>query len=204
MSRRRSNSRNDNTGEDEVVNPNNGEEETDVVFGIRGSRRSVSYQHRHSSANHPHRIMEQEVYYDFAENVLDHANRLSQIVALLTAIFHYCTATISTLTFGDSIEQLRQKLVLIKKAIDRICFLISWISSYGELALLYAEDLTVFIRPRRIRWIPHRYRTLDDINPEDCDTWFGLSPFDLRQLFVHWRVPTTLRTESRSAFQGEA
>ena len=62
MPRRRSRSR--DRDDDDVVNDGNGDDD-DIEFGIRGSRRSVSYHHRHSSANHPHRIMEQEVYYDF-------------------------------------------------------------------------------------------------------------------------------------------
>ena len=194
MPRRRSRSR--DRDDDDVVNDGNGDDD-DIEFGIRGSRRSVSYHHRHSSANHPHRIMEQEVYYDFAAEILNHADHISQTVVLLVAIHHYYNA------FADTIDQARQKLATIKKIIDRLCFLLSWISSYGELALLYAEDLTVFIRHRRPRWMPLRYQTINEINPEDCDAWFGLSPFDLCQLFVHWRVPSILRTPCRKTYQGE-
>ena len=60
--------------DNDVVDDGNGDDD-DIEFGIRGSRRSVSYHHRHSSANHPHRIMEQEVYYDFAAEILNHTDQ---------------------------------------------------------------------------------------------------------------------------------
>ena len=100
--------------------------------------------------------MEQEVYYDFAEEILERANHISQIIVFLVTIYYYYNAMIGRLTsFGnsitDSIVQARKKLELIKKVIDRLSFLLSWISSYGELAFLYAEDLTVYIHHHRPR-----------------------------------------------------
>ena len=40
----------------------------------------------------------------------------------------------------------------IKNALKHVMFLMDWVRMHGELALLYAEDLRYFIRPRRQRF----------------------------------------------------
>ena len=54
------------------------------------------------------------------------------------------------------------------------------------------------------RFLPPRYRTIDEISRGDCDIWFGISPFDLRRLFIACRVPEQfVRASSRHVFGGE-
>jgi hypothetical protein len=73
---------------------------------------------------------------------------------------------------------------------------------YGEIALLYAEDLTVFIHCRN-RFHPCRFWKLIDINHQDCYSWFGLTNNNLEWLFVHWRVPATFPAPSHHLYGGE-
>ena len=40
----------------------------------------------------------------------------------------------------------------LKNALKHVMFLVDWVRMHGELALLYAEDLRYFIRPRRQRF----------------------------------------------------
>ena len=72
-------------------------------------------------------------------------------------------------------------------------FLMDWVRMHGEMALLYAEDLRYFIRPRRQRFTKVRYRRISDINSTDADAWFRATPHQLRMLYVHWRIPDTFR-----------
>ena len=50
---------------------------------------------------------------------------------------------------GNSLWQAIKK---IKGQVKFMLFVISWIKSYGEIALLCAEDLQVFCRPRLQRF----------------------------------------------------
>jgi hypothetical protein len=74
--------------------------------------------------------------------------------------------------------------------------------AYGELALLYAEDLSIYVR-RRHQFLPERYRTIDEISQRDCYTFFGINPAQLRLLYRHWRIPNEFRSPSRHVFTGE-
>ncbi len=54
--------------------------------------------------------------------------------------------------------------------------------------MLYAKDLTIFIR-RRHRFGLHRLRKINDVPYQDCYTWFGQYQHNLRRLHEHLRVP---------------
>jgi len=179
----------------------------DIEYGIRQSRRNTSFHYRDSSSLTPAQFMEQEMYYHFAAEVLEHSVHIGHIIGLSVSIYHWYNAIVGrlhTLRDGvsDSIAAARRKLQLIKNAIDKLSFTLSWITSYGELAYLYAEDLAVFIR-RRHRFGPERFRRLGEIESHDCYAWFGLNPFGLRRLYLCWRVPTTFRTTSGKVYGGE-
>jgi hypothetical protein len=60
----------------------------------------------------------------------------------------------------------------IKDYVERLLFHLHWILAHGEIALLYAEDLSIYIR-RRHRFHPADHRSLDDISKQDCFTWFS-------------------------------
>ena len=54
------------------------------------------------------------------------------------------------------IDGFRASLLRVRCSLFYLLAYIEWAMSYGELALLYAEDLTVFVRPRRDRFYPKR------------------------------------------------
>ena len=60
------------------------DDDEDIEYGFRRARRDVSYEHRASSSLRPAQLMEQEVYYAVAEDLLHQSNILAGIVALLS------------------------------------------------------------------------------------------------------------------------
>jgi len=89
-------------------------------------------------------------------------------------------------------------------AVHHLLFILRWIRALGDIALLHAEDLTVFIRRRQNRFGPLPCRRVDDLPYQDCYTWFGHYPHNLRQLHWQLRIPQSF-TEPRSLqiFSGE-
>jgi hypothetical protein len=68
---------------------------------------------------------------------------------------------------ASAIELAKAKMQQIMDAINRLLFVLRWIQSHGEIVLLYAEDLTVFIC--KGRWFgPARCRRIDDVPIQDC------------------------------------
>ena len=187
---------------------NDDEANNDIVFGIRRSRRATNFAHRDSSASNPAQMMDRDVHYDFAEDMALLATHLSHVLALLFAMHQRYSSIIQNwqriqgvaITIIDSIKK---KMSKYRKAIDHVSLLIRWILCYGEVALLHAEDLSVFSRLRRPQMQPKRYRRIAQINRQDCDSWFGTNPHDLRRLFTSWRIPNEFSTSHREVFNGE-
>ena len=177
-------------------------DEADIEFGMRCSRRNTNYHHRNSSALYPAQRMEQAVYYDTAEIFSDLSLSFAQIIATLLASYNQHMASLSIAT-ANAIEAIQLKAKRIKEQIDHLLFVLSWLRAYSELSLLYAEDLTIYIR-RRNRFYEKRNRRIDALTNQDCDIWFGVSKHNLRRLFVQWRIPNrfTVRT-SRHVYGGE-
>ena len=171
-------------------------DDDEVEHGIRRARRDTPYEYRASSSLWPAQIMEREVYYYVAMDILQQSSLLAGIIAILT-LWNNIMSNVANAT-----ANVRQTIKAIKNLIKRLLFLMQWVASYGELALLYAEDLSVFVR-RRNRFQPIRHRTIDDIDAEDCYSFFGLTRHELRRLFVHWRIPATFQDSSHHVFRGE-
>jgi hypothetical protein len=83
----------------------------------------------------------------------------------------------------------------IKECVETLFFHIRWILAHGEIALLYAEDLSVYIR-RRHRFHLADHRKLDDISEADCYTWLSQNHENMRRLLLHLRVPDTFIHQS--------
>jgi hypothetical protein len=172
------------------VDQENGDDK--VQYGYRRSRRRTSYEYRGSSSLTPAQIMEQETYYRYAEVVVWRVSYLLQLILLHQASYVSLRATIGRWSgiagMAEAIVSAWEKMQKIMNAVTRLFFIARWIRAHGEIALLYAEDLTAFIR-RRHRFGPHCYRRIDDVPYQDCYTWFGQYPHNLRRLYVHLRVP---------------
>ena len=167
-----------------------GIEEVEVEHGIRHSRRLTHFTRRDSSALYPAQMMEAEVHYNFAENAALDSLHLLEILLLLLP--HHQPFSIIMASWqqiqGIGIEVLKspkEKIQQLRKSMDPLLLLMRWISCYGEMAMLYAEDLTVFVWPHTPCFQPKRYRHLSETNRPDYDAWYGLTPDAFRRLFVH-------------------
>ena len=98
--------------------------------------------------------------------------------------------------FHPTISSAWEKMRVSMNAVNRMFFIARWIRAHGEIALLYAEDLTVFIQ-RRHQFGPHCFRRIADVPYQDCYTWFGHCPHSLCRLHLHLRVPQTFRFSDR-------
>ena len=72
----------------------------------------------------------------------------------------------------------------IKKCVETLFFHIRWILAHGEIVLLYAEDLSVYVR-RRHRFHPADHRKLGDISEADWYTRFSQNHENMRRLLLH-------------------
>ena len=181
--------------------------EEDIEYGIRRSRRDTSIHHRDSSSLSPLQIMQQEWHYTYSELLLLQALHVATLVSVLSVIYDYYNKTISYWGeigsgLADTISVARAKMANIRNTIDRLLLLIRWIKSYGEVALLYAEDLTIYIR-RRNRFHTKRFRRINEIDRDTCYNWFGLATHEFEQLFTHMRVPESFTASSRHVYNGE-
>ncbi len=102
----------------------------------------------------------------------------------------------------EAIVSAWEKMQKIMNTVTRLFFIARWIRAHGEIALLYAEDLNVFIR-RRHQFGPHRFRRIDDVPYQDCYTWFGQYPHNLHRLYVHLRVPNSFTSPTGQVYGGE-
>ena len=153
--------------------------------------------------------MEAEVHYNFAENAAFDSFYILEMLLLLLPLHQRLSNLMASWQQiqGIGIEvlkSLKEKIQQLWKSMDHLLLLMRWISCYGEMAMLYAEDLTVFVRPHTPRFQPKRYQHLSDINRDDYDSWYGLTPDAFRRLFVHWRIPEHLQSRTnREIFGGE-
>lgn len=183
------------------------DEEEEIQYGFRRERRATSYHYRDSSSLSPAQMMEREVCYQFAGDMLTECILMIQIMSLVFTMYtRYQTILRRLLMIGDTvagaIAAAQARIQLFKEKMETLILIFTWLKANGELALLRAEDLSIYIR-RRNRFRPPCYRRIEDINHRDCYTWYGLSNYNLQRLFEHWRVPETLTTSSRHSYHGE-
>ena len=196
-------------GRRERDDDDDGDEEEQLQFGIRQARRRTAHEYRDSSSLTPAQIMNQEIYYHTAESMLYSAFFLGHILALLTTLYQSYNATLlrwmnssMAASIERSIERVRLFVNRCRDSRDRLYLAMIWIVAYGELAWLYAEDLSIFVR-RPHRFQPPRNRTIDEISRSDCFAFFRIHPNQLRSLYRQWRIPDQFRSPNRHIFSGE-
>ena len=81
---------------------------------------------------------------------------------------------------GNYASVIRDKMKDIKECIETLFFHIRWILAHGEIALLFAEDLSVYVQ-RRHGFHPADYRKLNDISEADCYMWFSQNHKNMRR-----------------------
>jgi hypothetical protein len=183
-------------------------DEPEIQYDIRRSRRGTSYEYRDSSSLAPAERMEQETYYNAAEVSLERSFLVMHVVCIMNALYQHFSRLLQHYllvlngTADAIIATIHQKMDDLKKSMQYLLLLVSFIKAHGEIALLYAEDLTVFVHERN-RFKPKRFRSIADISRRDSYLWFGLTSEKLTKLYQHWRVPVEFRSASRHVFSGE-
>ena len=142
----------------EIENDDDIEEgDANIQYGYRRSRRSTSYVYRGSSSLTPAQIMEQETYYRYAKVAVQRVTYILQLILLHQASYVSLRASISRWSGVASMERTvaiaRESIEKIMAVVNRLFFVVRWIRAHGEVALLYAKDLTVFVQ-RRHRFPP--------------------------------------------------
>jgi hypothetical protein len=122
--------------------------------------------------------MEQETYYDYAMMAIEHSMYFLCLIVLHRAVYaSLCLlvgrwSVVNIASVASAVKVVRAKMKQIMDAVHRLFFVLQWIRGHGEVALLYAEDLTVYVC-RRHRFAPARCRRINNIRPQDCYPLFG-------------------------------
>jgi hypothetical protein len=131
--------------------------------------------------------MEQVTYYDYAMMAIEQSMYFPCLIVLHRAVYaSLCLlvgqwSVVNVASMASAVKVARAKMYQIMDAVHRLFFVLQWIWGHGEVALLYVEDLTVYVC-RRHRFAPARCRRINDIRPQDCYPWFGHNPHSLSRL----------------------
>jgi hypothetical protein len=152
------------------------DDDANIQYGFSRSWQRTPYEYRGSSLLTPAQIIEQETYYRYAEVAVQHVTYILQLILLHQALYVTLWATIGRwsgiASMASAIASAWGKMRQIMNAVNRMFLIARWIRAHGEIALLYAKDLMVFIQRRH--WFgPHRFRRINDVPYQDCYTWFG-------------------------------
>ena len=149
--------------------------------------------------------MDQQTHYGYALLSLLQALQVFQFVLLLLANFTRLRWYVNGV--GNSISNQTTNMILskmksIKEYAELLLFHLRWILAHGEIAFLYAEDLSIYIQ-RRHPFHPKIYRVLEDISEQDCYTWFSQNNENIRRVLLHLRVPPLFTHQSNGAVYAE-
>jgi hypothetical protein len=162
------------------------DEEEELHHGERRSRHGTSWQHRDTSSLSQLEMVDRDYYFNLAEDMIQKSVQLLPIISsIFMTLSRYYLIVQQGTTLGSTIaanvvSHARAKMIQCKEAFDSLTFLLSWIRSYCQIALLYAEDLTFFSRGPH-RFAPECKRTMDSISGHECYTWFGVYPEQLQE-----------------------
>ena len=177
-----------------------------IQISLRGTRRSVSYEYRGSSSLTPGQIMEREgytawIYYLF-DHILDHQQVMVYFQSTYDRLRSFVHDHSGRLDLGRLVAEAREMMTSVEASYEELKVTVNCYMGLAEIAFLYVEDLSVFIR-RRVRFTVIRNRTIDEIPIDDCYNWFGQNHSNLHLLALHLRVPPTFRTATGVLFTGE-
>lgn len=117
-----------------------------IEYGILQSCISTNYNHHNSSSPTPLQMMTQEVCFNIAKNYLLHSLIIARLIACLLKVYKLLSTRLSTyyhvVSENITLQALREKVTIIAK---RLQFILKGTRAHSELALIYAEDLAVFI-----------------------------------------------------------
>jgi hypothetical protein len=121
----------------------------ELQYGLRNTRRQMAYEHRGTSSLTPAQVMDQQTHYGYAWLSLLQALQVFQLVLLLLASFSCLRWYVDGV--GNSISILTTNMICskmqsIKEYVEMLLFHFCWILAHGEIAFLYAEDLSIYVR----------------------------------------------------------
>ena len=80
---------------------------------------------------------------------------------------------------NQTTNMILSKMQSIKEYAESLLFHLRWILAHGEIAFLYAEDLSIYVQ-RRHQFHPKIHRILEDISEQDCYYWFSQNHENMR------------------------
>ena len=99
------------------------DEGEEIEFGFLRSRRATSLQYRDSSSLSPAQVMEQEVYYSFAEDALERRTIIAHLMVLLLGIYNQLRAKFVCWIGNVSITAaVNDQIVQVKSMIQQLIY----------------------------------------------------------------------------------
>jgi hypothetical protein len=118
-----------------------------LQYSWRNTRQFTPYKHRRTSSLTPAQIMDQQTYYGYAWTSLAQGMHIFHLVLLHLASYLRLRWFLDWM--GDStgyyFTSIWTKMESIKVCVDKVLFLMHWILAHGEIALLQAEDLSIYV-----------------------------------------------------------
>jgi hypothetical protein len=118
-----------------------------LQYSWRNTRQRRSYEHRRTSSLTPAQIKDQQTNYGYAWTSLAQGMHIFHLVILHLASYlrlRWFLDRVGNST-GYYSTSIRTKMESIKVCVDKLLFLMHWILTHGEIALLQAEDLSIYI-----------------------------------------------------------
>jgi hypothetical protein len=149
--------------------------------------------------------MEQETYYRYAKVAMQSVPYILQLIIFHQASYVSLRASITRwsgiASMAHTVAIACEKVKKIMAAVNWLLLLVRWIQAHSKVALLYADDLTVFVC-RRYRFTQRQFRRIKDVLHRDCYTWFVHYPHNLSRLYLRLRVPQTFVVTSGKIYKG--
>ena len=113
------------------------------------SRSATTYSRRHLSALYPGQFMIMEVLLSVAEITLSQCMILVFIAVIIAMHHHRLVSLLHHWNNIDSVsgafkDACARRVTDLRKVFSYLMFLLTWLRSHGEIALLHAEDLRYF------------------------------------------------------------
>lgn len=181
------------------------DEEEEIQYGMRRSRRETSWEYRDSSSLTPLQFMQREDCYFIAERMLAESISLAHVIVPLLFMYRYFNSLMHQLPSAARAQSIAYGRVMTKRLgeiLRQLSFIMVWTLSYGEVALLCAQNLSFYIRHRH-QYEPERNRTINELSRRDCYLDYTITKHQLRLLYRHWRIPDHFRSRFRHVFTGE-
>jgi hypothetical protein len=118
-----------------------------LQYGWKNTCWGTSYKHRGASTLTPAQVMDQDTYYGYAWMSFVQSMYMFHLVLLHLESYlrlHWFVNQMGNPT-GNYTSSIWAKMQSMIDCVDRLVFLIRWVLAHGEIALLCAEDLSIYV-----------------------------------------------------------